>query len=110
MDVVFHQTSLDDLKGIFKAVVLDAMRENESKQFERRNIRKEKEFEFLTRKETAKKLNISLVTLHNWTKDGKIQGMRIGTRVLYRVTDIDSALEAITTTPVAARRQKSIRR
>lgn len=53
--------------------------------------------EYLTRQETAKRLSISLVTLNEWTKTGRIQGYRIGTRVRYKATDIDKALKAIRT-------------
>lgn len=53
--------------------------------------------EYLTRQETAKRLSISLVTLNEWTKTGRIQGYRIGTRVRYKAADIDNALKAIRT-------------
>ena len=46
----------------------------------------------LTRQEAARMLNVSLPTLHFWTKEGIIKGTRIGSRVRYRLTDIESAL------------------
>jgi excisionase family DNA binding protein len=49
----------------------------------------------LTRQETAKLLGVTLPTLHEWTKNGTIQGVRIGTRVRYRMPDIESALKNI---------------
>lgn len=49
----------------------------------------------LSRKETAKKLCISLPTLHQWTKNGNIQAHRIGGRVLYKWSEIELALKAI---------------
>jgi excisionase family DNA binding protein len=53
--------------------------------------------EFLTRKQTAKVLGISLPTLLQWTKTGKITGHRIGSRVRYKRSEIDSSLVKIKT-------------
>jgi hypothetical protein len=46
----------------------------------------------LTRKETADKLKISLVTLNDWTKRGMIQSYIIGGRVLYKDSEIEASL------------------
>lgn len=46
----------------------------------------------LTRKETADKLKISLVTLNDWTKRGLIQSYIIGGRVLYKDSEIEASL------------------
>lgn len=46
----------------------------------------------LTRKETADKLKISLVTLNDWTKRGLIQSYFIGGRVLYKDSEIEASL------------------
>ena len=54
--------------------------------------------EYHTRKETAKRLNITLATLNTYTQSGKIVGNRIGNRVLYRESDINQALKKIKTT------------
>ena len=56
--------------------------------------------ELLTRKETAKRLNITLATLNDYTKTGKIVANRIGNRVLYKETDIQNALHQVKTTTV----------
>lgn len=53
--------------------------------------------EFLTRKETSNLLKVSLVTLHQWTKTGLIQGYRISGRIRYKSTEIESALQAMQT-------------
>jgi excisionase family DNA binding protein len=47
-----------------------------------------KEGKFISRKETAKLLHISLPTLHEWTKDGTLTSYRIGTRVLYKPDEV----------------------
>jgi len=51
-----------------------------------------KEPEYLTRKETALKFHISLVTLNRLTKDGTLKSYRIGGRVLYKSNEINHAL------------------
>lgn len=47
---------------------------------------------FLTRKETALSLNVSLPTLNEYTKRNLIIGYRFGVRVLYKQSEIDAAL------------------
>jgi excisionase family DNA binding protein len=53
--------------------------------------------EFLTRKETAQLLGISLVTLNEWQKQGLVQGYRIGSRVRYKRAELESAFAQIKT-------------
>lgn len=50
---------------------------------------------FLTRNETSKKLNISLPTLNSYTKRGILKGYRVGVRVLYKYSEVESALSQI---------------
>jgi excisionase family DNA binding protein len=49
----------------------------------------------LTRQEAAIILNISLPTLHLYTKQGIIKGFRLGTKVRYRYEDIIDSLTLI---------------
>ena len=53
------------------------------------------ENKFLTRKETARKLKVSLVTLTDWVNRGRIKAHKIGGRVLFRESDVDDALSQI---------------
>lgn len=39
--------------------------------------------EFLTRMETAKLLKISLVTVHQWVKDGVLKPLKMGNRTYF---------------------------
>ncbi|WP_165841029.1 excisionase family DNA-binding protein [Larkinella punicea] len=57
---------------------------------------------FYSRKEAARKLNVTLPTLHIWTQEGKITGHRVGSRVLYKEEDLTNALQKIHTTIRAA--------
>lgn len=53
------------------------------------------ENKFLTRKETARRLKVSLVTLTDWVNRGRIKAHKIGGRVLFRESDVDDALSQI---------------
>jgi len=55
------------------------------------------DIEYLTRKETATLLKISLVTLHDWTKQGRLTSYCIGTRVRYKADEVNNALIEIKT-------------
>ena len=87
-EFILHQTPLEDLRAMFSEVVAE--------QLQKQQVPTEKEpLKLLTRPETARMLGVSLPTLHVWTKDGTIQGVRIGSRVRYRMADVADALENI---------------
>ena len=75
----------EELTGIIHNAIKEAVKDikpNTSTQSEK----------LLTRKETADKLKISLVTLNDWTKRGIIQSYLIGGRVLYKDSEIEASL------------------
>lgn len=51
--------------------------------------------EYITRKEAAKLLKISLPTLSEWSKSGIVKSYRIATRVRYKRKDVELALKAV---------------
>lgn len=53
---------------------------------------KEKEV-YLTRQQTADFLQISLPTLHQYTKDSLITSFRIGNKIRYKQADIEKAMK-----------------
>lgn len=53
--------------------------------------------EYLTRKEAAAMLNISLPTLWALSKNGTIKSHRIGSRVLYKTDELKTALTQVKT-------------
>lgn len=57
----------------------------------------EKSDQLLTRQETAKLLRISLPTLHQYTKEGRVRGYRFAGRVLYKKNEVVDALNVIRT-------------
>lgn len=56
-----------------------------------------KEKIYLSRKDTAEQLCVSLPTLHDWTKSGIIKAYRIGGRVLYKFSEIEDACVEVRT-------------
>lgn len=50
---------------------------------------------YLSRKEVAKLLRVTLPTLHQWTKEGILPSYKIGTRVLYKECEVKATLERV---------------
>jgi excisionase family DNA binding protein len=50
---------------------------------------------YLSRKEVAKLLKITLPTLHDWTKLHYLKAYKIGTRVLYKESEVIETLEKV---------------
>lgn len=51
-----------------------------------------KDERLLSRKEAAKLLGVSLVTLNEWSKKGIVVGCRIASRVRYKKTELEQSL------------------
>ena len=77
------QASLSDIEAVVRKVLDDRLNDLIPQ-------RKEDTPLYLTRDEAAKMLRITLPTLNDWTKLGRIPVQRIGRRVL---SDIENALE-----------------
>lgn len=56
---------------------------------------KEEEIKYLTRKETAQLLGISLPTLNDWTKKGLLKSYRISSRIRYIESEVHHAMESL---------------
>ena len=52
---------------------------------------------YLTRKEVAEKLRITLVTVDKYTKAGIIKAYRIGGQIRYKAAEIDKSFEVVKT-------------
>lgn len=57
----------------------------------------QQETELLTRKQAAKLLGVSLPTIQDWTKTGKITGYRIASRIRYKRHELETSLSQIKT-------------
>jgi excisionase family DNA binding protein len=84
--IQFENISAEDFRDeIIKGVVM-ALKDQLNK------IGNPQEEQLLTRKETAKLLSVSLVTLSDWDKKNIIQSYRIGNLVRYKKSDVFNAL------------------
>ena len=72
---------LKDVKTELKKIVL--------------NFQPQKQPEYLTRKEVAKILKVSLVTLSDWNKKGVLKPYRLGNLIRYKRVELDQALISI---------------
>lgn len=54
-------------------------------------LKQNTKWEYITRKDAAELLKITLPTLHNYIKEGKISSYRIGSRVLLRSDEVENS-------------------
>ena len=87
-NIILQQITVSELTEIISEAVRDELSQIE---------KPEPEPVFITRKEAAQLLGISLPTLHFWTKDGKIPAFRIGNRVRYKKSEVIESLNKIRT-------------
>lgn len=85
---------LEDLQEVIHKAVTQAI-QNQQPQ----TPLQESDTEYYTRRQTAEKLHISLGTLDSYTKLNILTACKIGHRVLYLKSDIDSALSQKINTP-----------
>ena len=90
-NLILTTHTTEQLAGIIMQAVREAVKSLEQS---KNNSPSEK---LLSRRETADKLKISLVTLNDWTKRGLIQSYIIGGRVLYKETEIEKSLHQVKT-------------
>jgi len=55
----------------------------------------ENQSEYITRKEVAELLKISLPTLHDWSKQGWLLSYKMGNRVLYKRSEVEASVTKV---------------
>ena len=73
-------TSIAEFEAKIEEIIFDCLAQIE--------IREKESFEYLTRQQTAELLQVSLVTLNNWSKKKVLTPYSMGNRVYYRIQDI----------------------
>ena len=58
---------------------------------------KQNQTKYISRAEVAKLLKITLPTLNDWTKLGRLQSYKIGTRVLYKLHEVEGSIDKLAT-------------
>lgn len=86
--ILLNGINLSDIKKVLREVL-----EEKSNDFAKPV--KSEDQEYLSRKEVAKLLKISLTTLNDWSKQGIIQAYRIGNRVLYKKKEIEDSVSKV---------------
>jgi excisionase family DNA binding protein len=90
--ILINNASIETIELIIKESIDKAMKN----EFYQKNINsKSAESNYLSRKQTAKILGISLPTLHKWTINGILKGYRIGNSVRYKSNEIENSLDMI---------------
>ncbi len=87
MRKIFTELTENELRDMMASVIQIELRKH--------LLNEEEETKFLDRKEAAKMLKVSEVTLSKYTKEGKIKGFRLGKKMKFRASDLNSALEEI---------------
>ena len=86
--------SLDDLKSTIQCIVADEIKNALITLTD--SLPKDKTPEYLTRRQTAEMLGISLPTLHSYVKKGFLTAHRVGEKtVRFRREDVEKALNAV---------------
>ncbi len=86
--------SLDDLSSTIKSIVSDEMKNALTTLTD--SFPKDTTPEYLTRKETAEMLGVSLPTLHSYVKKGYLTAHRVGEKtVRFKREDVENALSAV---------------
>jgi hypothetical protein len=96
MGQVLIQINEQELRSIIKDTVKEVIA-SELKEHLTNSVFKETDTtqEFLTRRQVAKLFQVSLPTLHSYTKQGLIKALRFGRQVRYLKKDIDVGLKEV---------------
>ena len=86
--ILLNGISLSDIKEVLREVLKE--QSNEFTKSENSD-----NHDYLSRKEVAKLLKISLTTLNDWSKQGIVQSYRIGNRVLYKRNEIEDSISKV---------------
>ena len=50
---------------------------------------------YLTRRQLSELLSVDLATLHRWSKSGKLPAYRLGGRIYFKESDLDSQMKRV---------------
>ena len=92
-NIILSQIPLNELENSISKIV-----ERQLKAFLNIHENEAPKLEYITREQAAKLSHISKPTLNNLTKEGKLIAYRIGSRVLYKLIDVEASLSLIVTT------------
>ena len=86
MKEAFDNTSIEDLADRIANKIEERLTEWTP------NTKKER---YYTRRQLSELLSIDLATLHRWSKSGQLPSHRLGGRVYYKQSDLDSEMKRV---------------
>lgn len=86
--ILLESLSAENLKELIRDVIREEVQIKKDEPIQT-------EMKFYSRKEVCSLLKLSLPTLSEYTKEGHIQAVRIGGRVLYSEQAVQDALQAV---------------
>ena len=87
--IMLHNLAPNDLEELIRKVVIEQL------EAFRKNTSTENPDELLTREDACLLLKISLTSLWNWTKKGKLKAYGMGNRVYYKRGELMESLTRI---------------
>jgi hypothetical protein len=84
---------IGELEQIIRGLISEELTKHYSQQHDDQVAHLDNDKTYLTREEVRDLLDVSLVTLNNWSKNGTLVKRRIGSRVRYHIDDIHKALK-----------------
>ena len=87
-NIILHGLTLDDLLLRIGQII-------DTKIGSQPQTKTQVQSEYITRKEVAKLLKVTLPTLHDWTKLGWLQSYKIGNRVLYKLREVEESIQQV---------------
>lgn len=90
-------TKILQVEGVSAKQFFDVFRclESQIDELKKHLPKRQEETVYLTRQEAAELLKVSLVTLTDWTNKGHLKSYRIGQKVYYKASEIDTAMVEI---------------
>ena len=85
--IILDTVSIEEFKMIIREIIVEEL--------EKYLPKKSQPEEYLTRKETANLLKISLPTLHNYSKQGLIKSHRVLNQIRYKKSEVESSIKEI---------------
>jgi excisionase family DNA binding protein len=84
--ILIRNITAEELQEVIRSVIKEELQVLQPKK---------NETHYLTRNEVVDLLKISLPTLHDYTKRGIVKGYRIGSRVLFKLDEIEQSIKSI---------------
>ncbi len=90
-NIILQGITVETLSDIIRETVQEEVGKSQAQT----SISKDADETYLTRKETAARLRVSLVTLTEWVNKSRLKAYKIEGRVLFRESEVEAAISQI---------------